>query len=192
MRQLTSKMSMEDQPFDIAGYSKGGGIAQEAGLLNPDAQVRVFNSAGLPDNALKWTGQENFDSLVSRTKSFSAEGDFLTCMNTTTDPGQIIINVRFPRTEFAGEGKGKGINPINIKARNPAMRGIEDPGFASDKANYLSELDAQINSMQTAFETGGTVSGFPTVHAATKQTINDRMTTVGKLFSARSDRPTLM
>lgn len=56
MSRLTSKMSLGEQPFDIAGYSKGGGIAQEAGLLNPDAQVRIFNSAGLPDNALQWTG----------------------------------------------------------------------------------------------------------------------------------------
>jgi hypothetical protein len=189
MRQLTSKMSMGDQPFDIAGYSKGGGIAQEGGLLNPDAQVRVFNSAGLPDNALRWTGQENFDSLVSRTKSFSAEGDFLTYMNTTTDPGQNIINARFLRTELAGEGKG--INPINIKVRDPAMRGLDDPGFSADKATYLSELDAQIDSMQTAFDTGGTVSGFPPVRAAAKETINNSMTTVGKLFGARSDQPTL-
>jgi hypothetical protein len=189
MRQLASKLSMGDQPFDIAGYSKGGGIAQEAGLLNPDTQVRVFNSAGLPDNALKWTGQENFDSLVSRTKSFSAEGDFLTYMNTTSDPGQNIINARFLRTELAGEGKG--INPIDIKVRDPAMRGIVDPGFASDKASYLSELDAQINSMQTAFDTGGTVSGFPPVRAGTSETITDSMTTLGKLFGARSDQPTL-
>ena len=189
MRQLTSKMSLGDQPFDIAGYSKGGGIAQEGGLLNPDAQVRVFNSAGLPDAALKWTGQQNFDSLVARTQGFSAEGDFLTYMNDTTDPGQNIINARFLRRELAGEGKG--INPINIKVRDPAMRGQDDPSFAADKASYLSELDAQIDSMQTAFDTGGTVSGFPPVRAATRETINDSMTTAGKWLGARSDQPTL-
>jgi len=189
MRQLTSKMSLGEQRFDIAGYSKGGGIAQEGGLLNPDSQVRVFNSAGLPDAALKWTGQQNFDGLVSRTQSFSAEGDFLTFMNTTTDPGQNIINARFLRRELAGEGKG--VNPINIKVRDPAMRGVDDPAFASDKANYLSELDAQIDSMQSAFDTGGTVSGFPPVRAAASETINDSMTTAGKLFGARSDQPTL-
>lgn len=189
MRQLTSKMSLGEQPFDIAGYSKGGGIAQEGGLLNPDSQVRVFNSAGLPDAALKWTGQQNFDGLVSRTQSFSAEGDFLTFMNTTTDPGQNIINARFLRRELAGEGKG--VNPINIKVRDPAMRGVDDPAFASDKANYLSELDAQIDSMQSAFDTGGTVSGFPPVRAAASETLNDSMTTAGKLFGARSDQPTL-
>ena len=189
MRQLTSKMSLGDQPFDIAGYSKGGGIAQEAGLVNPDAQVRVFNSAGLPDNALQWTGQKDFGSLVSRTRSFSAEGDFLTFMNGTTDPAQNIANARFLRTELAGEGRG--LNPINIKVRDPAMRGVDDPAFAADKASYLSELDAQITSMQAAFDSGGTVSGFPPVRAATRETINDSMTTAGRMFGARSDQPTL-
>jgi hypothetical protein len=189
LRNDKTKMSLGDKPFDIAGYSKGGGIAQEAGLLKPDAQVRVFNSAGLPDNALQWTGQQNFDSLVSRTKSFGAEGDFLTYMNTTTDPGQNIINARFLRRELAGEGKG--INPINVKVRDPEMRGVDDPAFEADKASYLSELDAQIDGMQTAFDTGGKVSGFPPVRAASSETISDSMTTAGKLFGARSDQPTL-
>ena len=49
MRQLTGRLNNSGVNFDLAGYSKGGGLAQEAGLVNTDAQVTVFNSAGLHD-----------------------------------------------------------------------------------------------------------------------------------------------
>jgi hypothetical protein len=189
MRKLTSKLTGSGPPFDIAGYSKGGGIAQEGGLLSALSRVRVFNSAGLPDSALAWTGQPDFESLTSRTSAFSAEGDFLTFMNNTTDPGQNILNSHFLKRELAGQGRG--LNPINIKVRNPSMRGQVDPFFESDKSKYLAELGDQINKMQTAFDTGGTVTGFPPVRAATKETINDSMTAAGRLFDASSDQPTL-
>ncbi len=175
--------------FDIAGYSKGGGLAQEGGLVDPLAQVRLFNSAGLPDAALARTGQSSFDSLVSRTKAFSADGEFLTFMNTTTDPGQNIINSHFLRRELAGQGPG--INPIDITVRNPAMRGRDDAQFAGDKQRYMSELDRQVDGMQSSFDTGGDVATFPAVRAASKETIVDSMTFAGDAFGARSDQPTL-
>jgi len=189
MRKLTERLVANDQTFDIAGYSKGGGIAQEGGLVNTLAQVRVFNSAGLADSSLTRTGQLSFDSLASRTRAFSAEGDFLTFMNNTIDPGQNIINSRFLRQELAGQGPG--LNPINIKVRNPAMRSVNDPQFAGDKQAYLDELDQHIESMQTAFDTGGIVQAFPAVRAASKETIDDSMTLAGKMLGARSDQPTL-
>ena len=189
MRRLTGTIASSGQAFDIAGYSKGGGIAQEGGLMSALSQVRVFNSAGLPDNALGWTGQTSFSDLTSRTKAFNAEGDFLTFMNKTTDPGQSIINAMFLRRELAGQGQG--INPINIKVRNPAMRGLDDPGFDDAKESYLAELDRHIDVMQRAYDTGGVVEGFPPVRAESQETINDSMTAAGKLFGARSDQPTL-
>jgi len=189
MRNLTQRLQDADQSFDIAGYSKGGGIAQEGGLVNTLAQVRVFNSAGLTDSSLLRTGQPDFDDLISRTKAFSAEGDFLTFMNSTTDPGQNIINSRFLRQELAGQGRG--LNPINIKVRNPAMRGVNDPLFDRDKQSYLDELDQRIDSMQTAYDTGGVVEAFPPVRAASRETIDDSMTLAGKMLGARSDQPTL-
>ncbi len=189
MRDLTKKLAANQQVFDIAGYSKGGGLAQEGGLVDPLAQVRLFNSAGLPDAALARTGQSSFDSLVSRTKAFSADGEFLTFMNTTTDPGQNILNSHFLRRELAGQGPG--INPIDIKVRNPAMRGRDDAQFAGDKQRYMSELDQQVDAMQSAFDTGGDVATFPTVRAASKETIVDSMTFAGDAFGARSDQPTL-
>ena len=189
MRDLTKRLQTNDQVFDIAGYSKGGGIAQEGGLVSRLSQVRVFNSAGLTESSLARTGRDNFDSLVSRTKAFSSEGDFLTFMNNTTDPGQNIINSRFLRRELAGQGPG--LNPINIKVRNPALRGANDAEFAQDKQAYLDELDQHIDSMQAAFDSGGTVASFPPVRAASKETINDSMTLPGKLLGARSDQPTL-
>ena len=189
MRALTSRLAANGPAFDIAGYSKGGGMAQEGGLISGLSQVRVFNSAGLPDAALGWTGQDNFDSLVSRTNLFSADGDFLTYMNTTTDPGQNIINARYLRKELAGEGSLAA--PIDIKTRNPSTRGSADPLFDDEKARYLSELDDHIESMQAAFDTGGTVIGFPPVRAVSKQTIANSATWIGSALGAGSDQPRL-
>lgn len=189
MRGLTSTLAANDQTFDIAGYSKGGGLAQEAGLINESAQVRVFNSAGIPDAALGRTGRSDFDGLISRTRLFSADGDFLTYMNTTTDPGQNIINARFLRRELAGEGSF--VAPINIKTADPAMRGQIDPGFAAQKAAYLQELDDHIQGMQTAYDTGATVLGFPPVRAVSRETIADSSTVIGAMLGAGSDQPTL-
>ena len=189
MRQLTSKLAANDQVFDIAGYSKGGGLAQQGGLISELSQVRLFNSAGVPDEMLDWSGQSDFDSLTSRAKAFSSDGDFLTFMNTTTDPGQNIVNSRFLQRELAGEGPG--LNPINIKVRNPAMRGVDDPLFARDKQAYMTELIDQIHDMQTTYDTGGVVKPFPAVRAASREVIDGSMTFAGKLLGAASDQPTL-
>ena len=189
MRNLTQRLTDADQAFDIAGYSKGGGIAQEGGLVNELAQVRVFNSAGLTDSSLLRTGRPSFDDLMSRTRAFSSEGDFVTFMNNTTDPGQNIINSRFLRQELAGQGPG--LNPINIKVRNPAMRGVDDAQFQRDKQSYIAELGEHIDSMQSAYDTGGTVTAFAPVRAASKESIADSMTFAGKLLGARSDQATL-
>jgi hypothetical protein len=189
MRSLTGKLASNDRAFDIAGYSKGGGLAQEGGLVSGGSQVRLFNSAGLPDAALARTGQADFDSLVSRSKAFSADGEFLTYMNDTVDPGQNIVNAHFLRNELAGEGSW--VAPIDIKTANPAMRGHPDPAFPAQKADYLKELDGEVDAMQTAYDTGGTVARFPAVRAATRETIVDSATAVGDLMGARSDQPTL-
>lgn len=189
MRGLTGKLAANDQAFDIAGYSKGGGLAQQGGLVNPSAQVRLFNSAGVPDEMLGWTGQTDFSSSTSRSRLFSSDGDFLTFMNTTTDPGQNIINARYLRNELAGVGSL--VAPINIKTVNPAMRGGVDPTFAAQKASYVQELDAHIQDMQTAYDTGAEVAGFPPVRAASKETIANSTTWLGNLLGAGSDQPTL-
>lgn len=189
MRGLTSTLAANDQAFDIAGYSKGGGLAQEGGLMNELSQVRVFNSAGLSDESLARTGRSDFDSLTSRTRLFSSDGDFLTFMNTTTDPGQNIINARFLKTELAGEGSF--LAPINIKVANPAMRGLADPALPAEKAAYMRELDDHIESMQTAYDTGGDVPGFPPVRAASKETIANSATLIGNLLQAGNGQPNL-
>ena len=189
MRGLTGKLAANDQVFDIAGYSKGGGLAQQGGLINESAQIRVFNSAGVPDAMLGWTGKTDFSSLTSRSRLFSADGDFLTYMNTTTDPGQNIINARFLRNELAGVGSL--VAPINIKTLNPSMRGQVDPTFTAKKADYVRELDSHIQDMQSAYDTGAEVGGFPPVRAVSKETIEDSETWLGNLLGAGSDQPTL-
>ena len=71
------------------------------------------------------------------------------------------------------------------------MRGVDDAQFQRDKQSYIAELGAHIDSMQSAYDTGGTVTAFPPVRAASKETIEDSMTFAGKLLRARSDQPTL-
>jgi len=94
MRQLSGRLKKKGIDFNVAGYSKGGGLAQEAALVNPNAQAYVFNSAGLHENSLTRTGTTDFQSLENRTQAFSASNDFLTFMNETTDPLQQIEVIR--------------------------------------------------------------------------------------------------
>ena len=189
MRTLTRHLQTGSGYFDIAGYSKGGGLAQEGGLVSTLSQVRVFNSAGLPDNALRWTDQTSFANLVARTQSFSAQGDFLTFMNDTTDPGQNIANARFLQRELAGQASGP--DPIAIKVRDPAMRGVRDTTFTADKQAYIDELGRHIDDMQTAYDTGAAVPRFPPVRAASRETVDGSMTELGRLLGAQADQPTL-
>ena len=189
MRRLTSTLATNDQVFDIAGYSKGGGLAQEGGLMNLPSQVRVFNSAGVPDAMLNWTGQADFSDLTSRTKAFSADGDFLTFMNNTTDPAQSIANARFLRKELAGQGSLLG--PIKIKVLNPATPDSNDPSFLAQRSAYLQELDDHIQAMENAYRAGANVPSFPPVRAASKETILNSATRLGNFLGAGSSQPTL-
>ncbi|MGN8118850.1 D-Ala-D-Ala carboxypeptidase family metallohydrolase [Labrys sp. 22185] len=68
--------------FDLAGYSKGGGMAQYAGAYIKGARIRVFNSAGVPDVAKDWIGGVgSMDDIKPRTRAYSAEKDFITELN---------------------------------------------------------------------------------------------------------------
>lgn len=187
-RKLSSTLAENDVAFDLAGYSKGGGLAQEAGLMNPDANVYVFNSAGLNVASLNRTGSTDFNSLVSRTQSFSAENEFLTYMNETSDPEQQIRNAQFLRTELAGEGAG--VDPIEIKYRNPADTKGKG-SFGADRDTYLQELDRSIAGMQADLAAGRPVTGFPPVRAALKETVKGSGSSVANMLGANNDQPNL-
>lgn len=129
MRRLTTLLTkLHNVQFDITGYSKGGGLAQEAGLINPNATIRVFNSAGLPPSSLARLEYDSFKPLESKTKSFSSEGDFLTFMNNTKDDKSQIENAKFLRQQLAGEGDKTLLffRPLEIEVLNPEMRMKKD------------------------------------------------------------------
>ena len=196
MRKLSSRLTDNKVPFDIAGYSKGGGLAQEAALVDQDAKAYVFNGAGLHPNSLLRTGNTDFSSLESRTQAFSSENDFLTYMNQTTSPDQQIANVKFLRRELAGENRNTyGISkfaPMKIDHRNPAMPdGAEDAGFIEDKSTYLDELDQKIANMEADRVAGLPLSAFPPVRAGQQETIPDSLSKAGKWFGADKDGPNL-
>ncbi|MEA3642486.1 MAG: hypothetical protein VBE63_21445 [Lamprobacter sp.] len=135
MRTLAGRLTDAGVDYDIAGYSKGGGLAQEAALVNPKAQAYLFNSAGLHENSLARTGNTDFASLESRSHAFSAESDFLTFMNETTDPEQQIENARFLRRELEGENRW-GVDPMKIEYHNPEHLGEQNEQKKA-KARYM-------------------------------------------------------
>ncbi len=191
MRRVTRDLSSNSVTFDVAGYSKGGGLAQEAALVNQNAKAFVFNSAGLHPNSLQRTGNGDFSSLESRTSAFSSENEFLTTMNETTAPDQQIANVRFLRGELAGENRWL-VNPMKIDHRNPEQaKGQDDPTFRQELDAYMKELDQKIAGMEQDRAAGRPFTAFPPVRAGQKEIIPHSLGTTGKLLGARSPGPNL-
>ena len=192
MRTLSGKLVTNDVNFNVAGYSKGGGLAQEAGLVSPRSQVFVFNSAGLHEASLARTGTSDFASLTSRTHAFSAEGDFLTYMNNTTSPAQQVTNARFLRNQIAG-GAGSPfrsgyapsagiIGPMQLDHLSPADLAKDSPAYQRARGALLGDLDDMIARRAV---------GFPPVRAASQQTIPNSMSAAGRLFGAGNGNPNL-
>jgi hypothetical protein len=180
VRGLSSKLAANGTSFDIAGYSKGGGLAQEAGLVSPKSQVYVFNSSGLHPNSLARTGNANFNSLTSRTHAFSAEQDFLTYMNNTNDPAAQLKNAQFLRSHLAGD---PWVAPMKLTHLNPAdATGPPSAAFAGAKKALMADLDQMIANRSVAF---------PPVRAASKETIPGSMSSQGWAAGATRSGPTL-
>lgn len=190
MREISSRLAKNNVVFDMAGYSKGGGLAQEAGLKNPLGKVFVFNSSGLPTESLARTGNSDFGKLLANTSAFSSECDFLTYMNETVDPRQQIANVRFLREELAGNNR-KGVSPMKIDHISPDQDGSSGPLFATELKAYMDELDAKIIGMERDVNAGRSFTAFPPVRASQKETVLNSMGKTGKLASARSAGPGL-
>ena len=186
-RLLADKLQRNNVAFDIGGYSKGGGLAQEAGLVSRGSQVYVFNSAGLHPNSLTRTGQAGFGSLAARTESFSAEGDFLTFMNNGTSQAQQVANATYLRDRLRGGNWGP--DPIAIDHRNPAHPdGGADPAFAGARRQFLGEMD-QLLARRIANPGGPPL--FPPVRAGSHETIPNSMSTTGRMLNARNGEPNL-
>ena len=171
IRKLSKTLRDKNIAFDAAGYSKGGGMAQEAGLVNPSTNVFAFNSAGSPEAALQRTGNADFRSLESRTKAFNSQDDFLTYMNDTKDPRQQIENVKFLLRELEGENR-RGFDPMLIDHRNPEqLDATRDSTFLKDRAMYFRELKDKIGRMEADLAAGRPVNAFPPVRAGCHETL---------------------
>ncbi|MEL6530268.1 MAG: hypothetical protein AAGK01_06400 [Pseudomonadota bacterium] len=191
-RRLANKLNNSGQAFDIAGYSKGGGLAQEAGLLSPNSNVYVFNSAGLHENSLARTGQANFNDLARRTRSFSAEGDFLTFMNETNDAAREIRNAEFLRSHISGDAL---MSPMTMRINylNPDHAAIQGNGtpeaaaaeaaFQEARTDFLGIVD---NMIRGARENPGFDRLFPPVRANQHETVLNSMSRRGQILGARN------
>jgi hypothetical protein len=190
-RNLAAKLHNAGKQFDVAGYSKGGGLAQEAGLVSPDSKVYVFNSAGLNSASLARTGNANFVGLASRTSAFSSEGDFLTFMNNTADQAGQLANARFLRDQLAGPSGwslAAAAKPIQIQYESPANMNSKDPRYLSDRRDFLKDIDAMIASKEA--NPGGSPL-FPPVRAGSFDTIPNSTTWMNRQLGANDPGPTL-
>jgi hypothetical protein len=189
--------------------------------VNPQSQVYVFNSAGLSDASLARTGNSSFTSLAQRTQSFSADEDFLTYMNNTTDPSQQLANARYLRNQL--EGSLLPPNPISIDYRNPAALAAEneqkaamqvvsqissaggvppddilakaatdpDPTFTADKQAFLKQLDNMIANAERQVAEGKPLRLFPPVRTDNQEMIPDSSTWMGRRLGANDSGPSL-
>ncbi len=185
MRQLTSRLVDSDTRFDLAGYSKGGGLAQEGGLINTTGNVYVFNSAGIPAESIGRSANASLEALAPRTLAFSSEGDFLTYLNQTTDPSKQIANAEWLKAQLA---KSPGtLNPIGLKYLNPETESLNDPDFAASKEQYLDSIQSLIDEKKADLAAGRDFQLFPPVQASSVDTIPGTMTLAGKMSGAKSD-----
>lgn len=193
MRLLAGKLRKNGVDFDISGYSKGGGLAQEAGLISPESQVYVFNSSGLPSDSIRRTGAIDFTSLEERTKSFSSEGDFLTFMNAPQSRESQLANARFLRHELFVGDRGpmnpKILNPLRIDHRNPENPdGEQDPKFEDELIKFQAVVDKIIKD----FEINNSDEPlFPPVRTSSHEVIVNSMSKSGQALGAREPRASL-
>jgi len=193
MQLLAQKLATRGVRFDIAGYSKGGGMAQEAALYSPDSRAVVFNSAGLSQASLERAATSTRSSLQARTTAFSSEGDFLTYMNTATDGQRQLDNAEFLSRELA---KG-GLGPIGITYSNPAVKKLKDkqlpwepnpdPSLKKEKQKYIESLRQMIRDAEADQKAGKELHLFPPVRAGTHETIPNSMSWRGQLLRADAD-----
>lgn len=192
MRKLAKTLDDNGVTFNTAGYSKGGGLAQEAGLMAPDARVYVFNSAGLPAQALARTNRASFASLDARTSSFSAQDEFLTAMNNTTDHAGISDNMHYLYNQLSGTNTSwfqrlgiKKLVPLTLDYSGPSdMSGTG--GFGDERQQFLDRLKGTIQN----FDADPTAQNpFPPVRAGSFETIPNSMGSLGKVFGASRAGP---
>ena len=180
--KLAKKLSTYDVKYDISGYSKGGGMGQMMGLVNPDAKVMVFNSAGLPMSAT--ASADKVAALAKRTTAYSAEGDLLTYMNETRDPAQLVQNAEYLKKELLGQGSW--LQKMRISYRNP-----ENPDAAQD-ADYAKELTKLTKLMDDQIEQVKR-DGLPPppVRADYKEVVKGSLGRLARVAGAGADRPNL-
>lgn len=154
-----------------------------------DAKTFVFNSTGLHENSLGRTGSIDFASLSKRTPAFRAQGVFLTCMNSTSDPAQQIAHAQFLRREVAGENRTL-FNKMQIDHRNPGPPdGAKDDDLQAASDDYLSEIDAFGRRLEHDFASGNAVRSFPPVRAGQQEVIANSDTFIGTWLGANDAGP---
>jgi hypothetical protein len=144
-RKLAKKLKEYGIDADITGHSKGGGLATEAGMVDDNAQVWTFNSAGLNPASLARTNTANFDDLANRTQAFRTDGDFLTAMQEDKDPSRQIANAKNLKAMLegtAGKVPSKSEGELQITRMNPDDTDSDQLPEARDA--FLQRVDNDI------------------------------------------------
>lgn len=158
-RNLAKKLKDYGIDFDIAGHSKGGGMATDAGLIAENSNVWTFNSAGLPADALERSGAspEALASLSKRTQAFHTDGDFLTALQTEKDPQKQIENAKNLKAMLEGK---TAHGALKITKMNPAD--TDKDQLEADKKELFDKIDAIISQAESDKANNKPIDPFPT------------------------------
>lgn len=152
-----SKMAASGTPFEIAGHSLGGGLAQEAGLAAPGHNVTIFNSAGLNDASLARNGASSWADLDSRTTAFRGQNEFLTGINEDEDPAHQLANAEQLKKEVTGDAGW--MNPMKIEGYNTEKNKTAE--FKGHQAAFVKQMDALIAKARKDVAAGRDPKLFP-------------------------------
>lgn len=173
-RELARTISQSDVPFDIAGHSKGGGIASMAAAVTPGVQATTFNSAGVAPSLVNSVGGSTL-GLNDRINAFHFDDEFLTSMQSLTDPAQKIQRAEQLLSEI--EGTAGTINPMTAEFTNPATeaefashsrwtragragrQAVQDQ-FALDRQRFLDDFGAEIETARGLMNSGDNLEGY--------------------------------
>ena len=110
-------------------------------------------------------------------------------MNTTTDPGQNILNARFLQQRAGGRGRRAARS--TSRCAIPAMRGATDPAFAARQAAYMNELDDHIDEHADHLRHRRRRARLSAGARGEQGDDRRQHDLVGNLLGAGSDQPTL-
>lgn len=155
-RKLAKKLTDAGVDFDIAGHSKGGGLATLAATRAPKAQVYTFNSAGVSPGIIKQYGEVTVENLTRRTQAFRFQDEFLTIMQSQTTAQGRIDQAEQLLSELKGEAGWK--NPLKIIKRDTS--GKNEANFVKERDDLFTKFSDEIKNARQRMAAGDNLDDY--------------------------------